>query len=107
MIAANNLKVEGAGFGVDTNVLTLITADETRQLPLMSKDEAARRPAGRHPEGADRPIKPLIGKREKGPFAKAKAFCVLEEICAYLAWFFSQPSAQPAGPRPPGAGTPR
>ena len=41
MIAANNLKVEGAGFGVDTNVLTLITADETRQLPLMSKDEAA------------------------------------------------------------------
>ena len=41
MIAANNLKVEGAGFGVDTNVLTLITADETRQLPLMRKDEAA------------------------------------------------------------------
>ena len=41
MIAANNLKVEGAGFGVDTNVLTLITAGETRQLPLMSKDEAA------------------------------------------------------------------
>ena len=41
MIAANNLKVEGAGFGVDTNVLTLITAGEIRQLPLMSKDEAA------------------------------------------------------------------
>lgn len=41
MIAANNVKVEGAGFGVDTNVLTLITADEVKELPLMSKDEAA------------------------------------------------------------------
>lgn len=41
MIAANNVKVEGAGFGVDTNVLTLITADEVKDLPLMSKDEAA------------------------------------------------------------------
>ena len=41
MIAANNVKVEGAGFGVDTNVLTLITADSEKQLPIMSKDEAA------------------------------------------------------------------
>lgn len=41
MIAANNVKVEGAGFGVDTNVLTLITTDEVKELPLMSKDEAA------------------------------------------------------------------
>ena len=41
MIAANNLKVAGAGFGVDTNVLTLITADSCEELPLMSKDEAA------------------------------------------------------------------
>ncbi|MBR5094235.1 MAG: bifunctional phosphopantothenoylcysteine decarboxylase/phosphopantothenate--cysteine ligase CoaBC [Oscillospiraceae bacterium] len=41
MIAANNVKVEGAGFGVDTNVLTLITADGETELPLMSKDAAA------------------------------------------------------------------
>ena len=41
MVAANNLKVEGAGFGVDTNVLTLITPDGTVDLPLMSKDAAA------------------------------------------------------------------
>ena len=41
MIAANNVKVDGAGFGVDTNVLTLITADDIKELPLMSKDEAA------------------------------------------------------------------
>jgi phosphopantothenoylcysteine decarboxylase/phosphopantothenate--cysteine ligase len=41
MIAANNVKVEGAGFGVDTNVLTLITKDTEKELPLLSKDEAA------------------------------------------------------------------
>ncbi len=43
MIAANNLKVSGAGFGVATNVLTLITADAVTELPLMTKDEAAHR----------------------------------------------------------------
>ncbi len=41
LIAANNVKVEGAGFGVDTNVLTLIAPDGTRELPIMTKDEAA------------------------------------------------------------------
>ena len=41
MIAANNVKVEGAGFGVETNVLTLITPDGEQELPLMSKDAAA------------------------------------------------------------------
>lgn len=41
MIAANNVKVDGAGFGVDTNILTLITEDDQKQLPIMSKDEAA------------------------------------------------------------------
>ena len=43
MICANNLKVEGAGFGVDTNVITLITADGAEELPLMSKEAAANR----------------------------------------------------------------
>ncbi|MCD8241342.1 MAG: bifunctional phosphopantothenoylcysteine decarboxylase/phosphopantothenate--cysteine ligase CoaBC, partial [Lachnospiraceae bacterium] len=43
MIAANNLKMGGAGFGTDTNVITLITKDGTEELPLMSKDEAAHR----------------------------------------------------------------
>lgn len=42
MIAANNLKVAGAGFGVDTNVMTLITAEECIELPLMSKEDVAR-----------------------------------------------------------------
>ena len=43
MICANNLKVAGAGFGVDTNILTVITADSVEELPLMSKEEAAGR----------------------------------------------------------------
>ena len=41
MIAANSLKVEGAGFGVDTNVITLITKDDMIKLPLMSKADVA------------------------------------------------------------------
>lgn len=41
MIAANNLKVNGAGFGVDTNVMTLITAQGCEELPLMSKEAVA------------------------------------------------------------------
>lgn len=41
MIAANNVKVEGAGFGTDTNVVTLITKTDTRQLEIMSKEAVA------------------------------------------------------------------
>lgn len=41
MIAANNLREKGAGFGTDTNILTLITKEKERQLELMSKEEAA------------------------------------------------------------------
>ncbi len=41
MIAANNLKVEGAGFKTDTNVLTLITQNEEVSLDMMSKEDAA------------------------------------------------------------------
>ena len=41
MVAANNLKVPGAGFQGDTNVLTLITQEEDVSLPLMSKEDAA------------------------------------------------------------------
>ena len=41
MIVANNLKTQGAGFGVETNVVTLITQDEIQELPLMGKDEVA------------------------------------------------------------------
>lgn len=43
MICANSLRTEGAGFGVDTNVITLITKDGETELPMMSKDEAAHR----------------------------------------------------------------
>ena len=42
MIAANNLKVQGAGFGTDTNVVTLIRKDGMRELPILSKDEVAK-----------------------------------------------------------------
>lgn len=41
MIVANNLKVEGAGFKTDTNVITLITKDEQEQLGIMSKFDCA------------------------------------------------------------------
>lgn len=41
MIVANNLKQEGAGFGTDTNIITLITAHDEVQLEKMTKDEAA------------------------------------------------------------------
>ena len=41
MIVANSLNVEGAGFGVDTNVVTLITNDDDKQLPLLTKEEVA------------------------------------------------------------------
>ena len=41
MIVANNLKVPGAGFAGDTNVVTLITKDEETELPLLSKEETA------------------------------------------------------------------
>lgn len=41
MIVANNLKVSGAGFGTDTNVVTLITKDNCKKLELMSKADVA------------------------------------------------------------------
>lgn len=41
MICANNLKVAGAGFGVDTNIITVITKDDMIELPLQSKEAAA------------------------------------------------------------------
>lgn len=43
MICANNLKVAGAGFGTDTNVITLITRQGVEELPLLSKEEVASR----------------------------------------------------------------
>lgn len=41
MICANNLKQAGAGFGVDTNILTLITKENVAELPIMAKETAA------------------------------------------------------------------
>ena len=41
LIAANNVKVTGAGFRGDTNILTLITREDETELPLMSKEQAA------------------------------------------------------------------
>ena len=41
MIVANNLRTEGAGFGTETNVVTLITESEAKELPIMTKDDVA------------------------------------------------------------------
>ncbi len=41
MIVANNLKMQGAGFGTDTNIVTIITPDSVTELALMKKDEVA------------------------------------------------------------------
>lgn len=41
MIIANNLKQEGAGFGVDTNVVTIITKEDVREMEIMSKEDVA------------------------------------------------------------------
>ena len=43
MIVANNLKQDGAGFGTDTNIVTLITSDDELELEIMSKDEVAKK----------------------------------------------------------------
>lgn len=43
MIVANSLRQEGAGFGADTNVVTLLTKEGTEELPLLSKEEVADR----------------------------------------------------------------
>lgn len=43
VIVANNLKVADAGFGTDTNIVTLITKDEVKELPILSKEEVADR----------------------------------------------------------------
>ncbi|MBO4408871.1 MAG: phosphopantothenoylcysteine decarboxylase, partial [Clostridiales bacterium] len=43
LMVANNVKTEGAGFGTDTNVVTLISADEVTELPIMSKLDVADR----------------------------------------------------------------
>ena len=41
MIIANDLRIQGAGFGTDTNVVTIITEDRTQALELMSKEAVA------------------------------------------------------------------
>jgi phosphopantothenoylcysteine decarboxylase/phosphopantothenate--cysteine ligase len=43
MIVANNLKMAGAGFGTDTNVVTIITREKEQELDIMTKDEVAHR----------------------------------------------------------------
>ena len=41
MICANSLRTEGAGYQVDTNIVTIITKESETELPLMSKDDVA------------------------------------------------------------------
>ncbi len=41
MVVANNLKVKGAGFGGDTNIVTLITRNSVEELPVMTKNQVA------------------------------------------------------------------
>ena len=61
MVAANSLKVAGAGFGVDTNVVTLITADGETELGIMSKDEVA-----------DRLLTALFARQKTGKIAETR-----------------------------------
>lgn len=42
MIVANNLKQSGAGFGTDTNIVTFITKETVKELPIMTKEEVAK-----------------------------------------------------------------
>lgn len=42
MIVANNLKDAGAGFGTDTNLVTMITRDDIKELTLMAKNQVAK-----------------------------------------------------------------
>ncbi len=53
MIIANNLKVAGAGFGTDTNIVTLITRDDVKELSIMSKDDVAHEVIGKILESFD------------------------------------------------------
>ncbi len=62
MIVANNLKQDGAGFGTDTNIVTLLTKTETIELPMMSKYEAANRILDHIIEGLQRPDMQRTGK---------------------------------------------
>ena len=41
LIVANNLRQEGAGFGTDTNIVTLLSKEDTIELPIMSKEDVA------------------------------------------------------------------
>jgi phosphopantothenoylcysteine decarboxylase/phosphopantothenate--cysteine ligase len=41
MIVANSIKEIGAGFGTDTNIVTMITKDSMTELPILSKEEVA------------------------------------------------------------------
>ena len=41
MLVANSLRTPGAGFGTDTNLITIITKDQTKELPMMTKEDAA------------------------------------------------------------------
>ena len=56
MIVANNVKVEGAGFAGDTNIVTLITADDETQLPLLSKEETAVEIMNKIPEQTEKQL---------------------------------------------------
>ncbi len=62
MIVANNLKQDGAGFGTDTNIVTLLTKTETIELPMMSKFEAANRILDHIIESRQRPVMQRTGK---------------------------------------------
>ena len=43
MIVANNLRQEGAGFGGDTNIVTIITKNNIKELDILSKEEVAKK----------------------------------------------------------------
>ena len=85
MICANNLKVAGAGFGVDTNVLTLITRDGAEELPLLSKEEAANRVIDREfPEAFRETLVVLDATTGQNALAQAKEFNEATDITGVI-----------------------
>ncbi|MBR6316560.1 MAG: bifunctional phosphopantothenoylcysteine decarboxylase/phosphopantothenate--cysteine ligase CoaBC [Lachnospiraceae bacterium] len=82
MIVANNVKVQGAGFGTDTNVVTLITKRGCEELPIMSKDEVAGRILDKilSLKQDDAEDEVIAGKTESGTDHGAKAGTDVEQV---------------------------
>ena len=88
MVVANNLKVAGAGFGVDTNVVTFITPDGTRGAAFDEQGGCSRCHSGRDPAAAGKVILPGFCCTHITKFTKK--IMVLSENSALPVYFMLQ-----------------